>query len=96
MANAVIGARCLVGNALVKQTAFDTHYRSANICDIDYKAFDRIVCAGAPAQKMDSKSRTGCRPREDRRPNLTPANSPMQNLYSDEYYRCIQESDWSR
>jgi len=49
--NALIGFSGFVGSALLKQTAFDSLYRSTDIGDIDGQSFDIVVCAGASAQK---------------------------------------------
>lgn len=51
MHNALIGFTGFVGSTLLKQASFDNLYRSTNIDEIDGKAFDLVVCAGAPAQK---------------------------------------------
>lgn len=51
MTNALIGHSGFVGSTLLRQTRFDALYRSTNIQDIAGKSFDRIICAGAPAQK---------------------------------------------
>lgn len=51
MANALIGFSGFVGSTLLKQTHFESLYRSTNICDIEGQSFDTVVCAGAPAQK---------------------------------------------
>lgn len=51
MENALIGYSGFVGTTLLKQTAFQSLYRSTNIGEIANRAFDTIVCAGAPAQK---------------------------------------------
>jgi dTDP-4-dehydrorhamnose reductase len=51
MANALIGFSGFVGSTLLKQTTFESLYRSTNICDIEGQSFDTVVCAGAPAQK---------------------------------------------
>lgn len=51
MANALIGFSGFVGTTLLKQTSFESLYRSTNISDIDGLSFDTVVCAGAPAQK---------------------------------------------
>lgn len=51
MANALIGFSGFVGSTLLKQAPFESLYRSTNICDIEDKSFDTVVCAGAPAQK---------------------------------------------
>lgn len=49
--NALIGFSGFVGSTLVKQTLFESLFRSTNIGDIDGQTFDTVVCAGAPAQK---------------------------------------------
>lgn len=49
--NALIGYTGFVGSTLRKQAPFSHLYRSTNIEEIRGRAFDRIVCAGAPAQK---------------------------------------------
>ncbi|MDP1666732.1 MAG: hypothetical protein Q8L79_16610 [Methylobacter sp.] len=49
--NALIGFSGFVGSTLLKQTPFESLFRSTNISDIDGKSFDTVVCAGAPAQK---------------------------------------------
>lgn len=51
MSTCLIGFSGFVGTTLLKQTAFDSLYRSTNISDINGKSFDTVVCAGAPAQK---------------------------------------------
>jgi dTDP-4-dehydrorhamnose reductase len=51
MANALIGFSGFVGSTLLKQAPFESLYRSTNICDIEGRSFDTVVCAGAPAQK---------------------------------------------
>jgi hypothetical protein len=51
MKNALIGYTGFVGNSLLKQTNFDSLYRSSNIKEIEGEVFDLVVCAGAPAQK---------------------------------------------
>ncbi|MDB5988708.1 MAG: pyridine nucleotide transhydrogenase [Herbaspirillum sp.] len=51
MTNALIGFSGYVGSTLLRQTAFESLYRSTNIGDIDGKSFETVVCAGAPAQK---------------------------------------------
>jgi dTDP-4-dehydrorhamnose reductase len=51
MANALIGFSGFVGSVLLKQTSFESLYRSTNICDVEGQSFDTVVCAGAPAQK---------------------------------------------
>lgn len=49
--NALIGYSGFVGSTLLKQTRFDSLYRSTNIGEIRGQSFDAVVCAGAPAQK---------------------------------------------
>lgn len=51
MNNALIGYSGFVGSTLLKQTEFESLYRSTNIQDIESKSFDAVLCAGAPAQK---------------------------------------------
>src|SRR5688500_10673002 len=51
MNNCLIGFSGFVGSTLLKQTSFDSLYRSTNIHDIDGQSFDTGVCGGAPAQK---------------------------------------------
>jgi dTDP-4-dehydrorhamnose reductase len=48
---ALIGFSGFVGSTLLKQTPFDSLYRSTNINNIEGLAFDTVVSAGAPAQK---------------------------------------------
>lgn len=49
--NGLIGFTGFVGSALLKQTSFESLYRSSNINEIDYKVFETVVCAGAPGHK---------------------------------------------
>lgn len=51
MNNALIGYSGFVGGTLLKQTSFESLYRSNNIAEIKHQSFDLVVCAGAPAQK---------------------------------------------
>src|SRR5687767_819570 len=51
MTNALIGFSGFVGSTLLKQARFGSLYRSTNIADIEGRAFETVVCAGAPAQK---------------------------------------------
>jgi dTDP-4-dehydrorhamnose reductase len=51
MSNALIGFSGFVGSTLLKQTPFESLYRSTNIGEIEGKTFDTVACAGAPAQK---------------------------------------------
>jgi nucleoside-diphosphate-sugar epimerase len=63
MNNALIGYSGFVGSTLLKQKAFSALYRSTNIQDITGRAFDTVVCAGAPAQKWIANRE----PEDDRR-----------------------------
>lgn len=47
----MIGYSGFVGSTLLKQTNFESLYRSTNINEICGKTFETVVCAGAPAQK---------------------------------------------
>jgi nucleoside-diphosphate-sugar epimerase len=51
MAQALIGYTGFVGGNLLNQQAFDDCYNSSNIKQIKNKSYDRIICAGVPAQK---------------------------------------------
>jgi nucleoside-diphosphate-sugar epimerase len=51
MTNALIGYSGFVGQTLLKQSSFESTYRSTDIEDIRGRSFDEVVCAGAPAQK---------------------------------------------
>jgi hypothetical protein len=51
MNKALIGFSGFVGSTLLKQASFEFLYRSTNIGEIEGKAFDTVICAGAPAQK---------------------------------------------
>lgn len=51
MTSALIGHTGFVGGTLLRQTKFDTLYRSTNIHEVAGRSFDTVVCAGAPAQK---------------------------------------------
>ncbi len=51
MSNALIGFSGFVGSTLLKQSPFESLYRSTNIGEIEGRSFNEIVCAGAPAQK---------------------------------------------
>lgn len=51
MNNTLIGYTGFVGSTLLKQTLFDSLFRSTNIHEIDNQVFDTVVSAGAPAQK---------------------------------------------
>lgn len=48
---ALIGHSGFVGSTLLRQTQFDSLYRSTDIAAIAGKAFDLVVCAGVPAKK---------------------------------------------
>ncbi len=63
MNNCLIGHSGFVGTTLKKQTGFSHTYRSNDIHKIEGKAFDYIVCAGAPAQKWKANKN----PLEDRK-----------------------------
>lgn len=51
MKQALIGFSGFVGSTLLKQTSFESRYRSTNISEIVGMSFDTVFCAGAPAQK---------------------------------------------
>lgn len=51
MKSAIIGRTGFVGTTLSSQFNFDLGYRSSDIDEIKGRAFDLIVCAGAPAAK---------------------------------------------
>lgn len=51
MKNALIGFSGFVGSTLLKQSSFESLYRSTNIHEIEGESFETVVCAGAPAQK---------------------------------------------
>ena len=51
MNDALIGYSGFIGSTLLKQTKFESLYRSTNIQEIVGRSFDTVVCAGAPAQK---------------------------------------------
>lgn len=51
MATCLIGFSGFVGSTLLKQTAFDSVYRSTDIGNVRGQSFDTVVCAAAPAQK---------------------------------------------
>lgn len=51
MHNALIGSSGFVGSILLKQTSFDSLYRSTTVSGIGGKSFETVVCAAAPAQK---------------------------------------------
>lgn len=63
MNQALVGHSGFVGSSLLRQAGFDALFRSSDIDKIDGRDFDRIVCAGAPAQKWLANSK----PDEDRR-----------------------------
>ena len=48
---ALVGHSGFAGTTLKAQTQWDACYRSTDIADIRGRAFDLVVCAGAPAQK---------------------------------------------
>ena len=49
--NALIGFSGFVGTTLLKQSSFESLYRSTNISDIRNNSFNTVVCAGVPAVK---------------------------------------------
>jgi nucleoside-diphosphate-sugar epimerase len=51
VADALIGGTGFVGSTLLRRRRFDAVYRSTNIGEIAGRRFDRIYCAGAPAEK---------------------------------------------
>jgi len=51
MTQALIGYTGFVGGNLLSQQTFDDCYNSSNIEQIKDKSYDRIICAGVPAQK---------------------------------------------
>jgi nucleoside-diphosphate-sugar epimerase len=51
MASALIGHTGFVGGNLARRRRFDECYNSTNIERIAGRAFDLVVCAGAPAEK---------------------------------------------
>ncbi len=53
---ALIGYTGFVGGNLSAQRPFDALYNSSNIDDIAGRAFDLIVCAGAPAEKWKANA----------------------------------------
>jgi nucleoside-diphosphate-sugar epimerase len=59
---ALIGSTGFVGGNLAEQSHFDARFHSANIEEIEGRAFDEIVCAGAPAVKWKANAD----PRADR------------------------------
>jgi len=52
MNDAVIGSTGLVGSTLLARRKFAAAYRSTTIDGIAGRSFDRIYCAGAPAEKL--------------------------------------------
>jgi nucleoside-diphosphate-sugar epimerase len=56
MSKALIGYTGFVGSTLIKQTQFDSCFRSTNIMEINNQSFEIVVCAGAPAQKWVANS----------------------------------------
>lgn len=51
MENALIGYSGFVGSSLLRQLNFDHRFRSSNIDELCTRAYDRVVCCAAPAQK---------------------------------------------
>lgn len=72
MNRCLVGYTGFVGQALLQQTSFDHLYNSKNIGEIRGKAFDLLVCAGAPAVKWLANQR----PEED----LANLNGLMDHL----------------
>jgi len=62
MKNALIGYTGFVGSNLLRQQAFEGLYNSKNIESIHGKSFDRVICAGARAEKWKANQN----PAEDR------------------------------
>ncbi len=54
--SALIGYTGFVGGNLLAQRPFDALYNSSNIDEIAGRAFDLIVCAGAPAEKWKANA----------------------------------------
>ena len=48
---ALVGFTGFVGSSILRNVSFSELYNSANIEDIRGKAFELLVCAGAPGQK---------------------------------------------
>ena len=61
MNNCLIGYSGLIGSTLLKDWEFKYIYRKSNINEIRNKAFDNVICAGAPAEKW----RANLNPEED-------------------------------
>jgi len=60
---ALIGHTGFVGGNLLRQARFDDCFRSTDIASIRGRAYDLVVCAGAPAEKW----RANREPEDDRR-----------------------------
>lgn len=58
--NALIGFSGFVGGTLLKQSFFESTYRSTTIDEIKNKSFNMVVCAGAPAQKWIANKNPQC------------------------------------
>jgi hypothetical protein len=56
MSDALIGYTGFVGGNLLRQRSFDALYNSTNIDQIAGRAFDLLICAGAPAAKWLANS----------------------------------------
>lgn len=56
MRAALIGSTGFVGGNLARQALFDDAYHSRNIHEIAGRAYDILVCAGAPAEKWRANS----------------------------------------
>ncbi|MCL9997843.1 MAG: hypothetical protein NBV68_00530 [Erythrobacter sp.] len=50
----LIGHTGFVGSALLRQARFSTCYNSANIADIEGRAFGTLVCAAAPGSMLEA------------------------------------------
>lgn len=51
MTDCLIGYTGFVGGALLKSRSFDARINRANLTELDNKKFERIFCAGLPAEK---------------------------------------------
>lgn len=56
MTTALIGYTGFVGSTLLRQRSFDACFNSSNIDQIAGRAFDLVVCAGAPAEKWKANA----------------------------------------
>ncbi|MFO0958329.1 MAG: hypothetical protein U0800_13020 [Isosphaeraceae bacterium] len=78
MPDALIGHTGFVGGNLLRQRPFDALYRSTDIGELAGKAFDTIVCAGAPAEKWKANQD----PERDRA-NLAPLRDALAKARAD-------------